>query len=126
MPALKTAIKSLYLEIVPADGIEDEVLRLPDGAYVGITCSPRKGIGATLELVDRLRGHDYHLVPHIAARQVRDAGHLREILAHLADQDIKTVFVPGGDIDPPAGQFDSAFQLRHKHSETSRSFQPIS
>jgi len=59
---------------------------LPDSAYIGITCSPKRGLDATLDLGDRLQGHDFHLVPHIAARQVRDAAHLQDIVHCLNAQ----------------------------------------
>jgi methylenetetrahydrofolate reductase (NADPH) len=94
---LRNAIRNIYLEVFPADGVDEKLASLPDRAYLGITCSPSKGINATLELVERLSGHDFHLVPHIAARQVRDAAHLRDILAQLDDQRVKSIFVPGGD-----------------------------
>jgi len=109
--AIRGAIRSIYLEVFPAEGIEDQVLALPDGSYIGITCSPSKGIKATLELVERLRGHAFHLVPHIAARQVRDVSHLRDILAELEGQGVTSLFVPGGDLRRPAGQFDSALSV---------------
>lgn len=109
--ALSNAVRRIYLEVFPADGIEEKLLALPDGAYLGITCSPSKGIQATLELVERLSGHDFHLVPHIAARQVQDVSHLRDILAELEGQGIKSLFVPGGDLRRPAGQFDSALSV---------------
>lgn len=108
---LRNAIRNIYLEVFPADGVDEKLASLPDRAYLGITCSPSKGINATLELVERLSGHDFHLVPHIAARQVRDAAHLRDILAQLDDQRVKSIFVPGGDLREPLGQFDSALQL---------------
>ena len=109
--AVRNAVRSIYLEVFPADGIDEKLLDLPDGANLGITCSPSKGIKATLELVERLSGHPFHLVPHIAARQVQDVSHLRDILAELEGQGVKSLFVPGGDLHRPAGQFDSALSL---------------
>ena len=67
MSALRSCVEQFYLEVFPVDGIEDQLLGLSDGAYIGITCSPRRGLDETLDLVDRLHGHDFHLVPHIAA-----------------------------------------------------------
>lgn len=123
--ALRGSVRSIYLEVFPADGIDEQLLNLPDGAYVGITCSPTKGIKATLELVGRLGGHAFHLVPHIAARQVRDASHLREILAELEEQGVKSLFVPGGDLRRPAGQFDSALSVLRAMAEIGHSMTDI-
>lgn len=109
--ALRNAIRNIYLEVFPADGVDEKLASLPDRTYLGITCSPSQGINATLKLLERLSGHEFHLVPHIAARQVRDAAHLRDILAQLDDQRVKSIFVPGGDLREPLGQFDSALQL---------------
>lgn len=106
-----SAVNNIYLEVFPAEGIVEQLLALPNGAYVGITCSPSKGIGATLELVERLNGHEFNLVPHIAARQIRDVAHLRDILSELDGHGVKSLFVPGGDIRQPVGQFDSAISV---------------
>ena len=109
--ALRRAVRNIYLEVFPAENIVEQLLALPAGASVGITCSPSRGIEATLKLVERLSGQALNLVPHIAARQVRDAAHLRDILAELEGRGVASLFVPGGDIRRPAGQFDSALSL---------------
>jgi len=109
--ALRRAVRNIYLEVFPAENIDEQLLALPQGTSVGITCSPSRGIEATLKLVERLSGHALNLVPHIAARQVRDAAHLRDILAELEGRGVASLFVPGGDIRRPAGQFDSALSL---------------
>jgi methylenetetrahydrofolate reductase (NADPH) len=115
--ALHRAVSNIYLEVFPSECIHEQLLSLPGSAYVGITCSPSKGIEATLALVERLNGHALNLVPHIAARQVRDVRHLRDILAELEGHGIKSLFVPGGDMRRPAGQFDSALSLLRMMAE---------
>ena len=125
MPALRTCIERLYLEVFPVRGIEKELLTLPDEAYIGITCSPRQGLDVTLELVEKLQGHDFHLVPHIAARQVRNRGHLRDIVARLRDQGVESMFVPGGDIPEPVGAFDSSLALLRELAELDHGLQHI-
>jgi len=72
MSPLQNCLEDLYLEVFPVPGIEECLLDLPDGSPLGVTCSPKQGLEATLDLVRKLQGHDFHLVPHIAARQVRD------------------------------------------------------
>lgn len=125
MPGLRRCIEQLYLEVIPVDGIEDDLLELPDGAYIGITCSPRKGLDATLDLVERLCGHDFHIVPHIAARQVRDTLQLRDIVQRLTDQGVESVFVPGGDVSAPDGEFASALAMLRALADIGHTFKPI-
>jgi methylenetetrahydrofolate reductase (NADPH) len=125
MPALRSCIERLYLEVFPVKGIEEKLLGLPDGAHIGVTCSPKQGLELTLELVDRLQGHDFHLVPHIAARQVRDRAHLQDIIQHLSGQGVRALFVPGGDIPTPVGVFDSSLSLLREMAEIGHDFKHV-
>ena len=125
MSALQSSIERLYLEVFPVDGIERELLAMPDGSHIGITCSPRQGLDATLDLVDKLQGHDYHLVPHVAARQVRDRAHLRDIVARLEEQDVRLLFVPGGDIAEPVGDYDSSLALLRDLADIGHRFEHV-
>lgn len=100
-----------YLEIVPAPGIAGRLSVLPAGACVSITCSPTRGIEQSLDLMDQLAQRDLYLVPHIAARMVRDRGHLNEILQRMKQARIDSVFIPGGDAAEPAGVYSCALDL---------------
>ena len=62
-----------------------------------------------LDLAERLTGHGYVAVPHLAARMVRDKAELAEIVDRLAGKGITRVFVPGGDADPPGAYPDALF-----------------
>jgi methylenetetrahydrofolate reductase (NADPH) len=84
---------------------------IPAGSDVAITCSPDKGIPATLELTRKLLDRGFTLIPHIAARMVCDEAHLRDILDQLDDLGVHRIFVVGGDAERPAGKFDSSLQL---------------
>jgi len=125
MSALRRCIERFYLEVFPVDGIEEQLLGLPDGAHIGVTCSPKKGLEATLELVEQLLGHDFQLVPHIAARQVRDATHLRDIVQRLQEQNVRSLFVPGGDIAQPVGAFESSLQLLRELANQGHRFEHL-
>ena len=46
---------------------------------VTITASPSKGLEATLDLAERLTGHGYTAVPHLAARMVRTGPSCRDL-----------------------------------------------
>ncbi|HZW59555.1 MAG TPA: methylenetetrahydrofolate reductase, partial [Woeseiaceae bacterium] len=100
-----------YMEIFPAPGIVEKLAALKENDYVAVTCSPTKGVAETLALTAELIGRGYRVVPHIAARNVRDLGHLREIMSQLADLGIDSLFVPGGDRAQPIGEFPSALSL---------------
>lgn len=98
-------------EVLPTASIEDTVLEHVDTATaLTVTASPGKGLEATLELTERLTKHGYAAVPHLAARMVRDRAELEEIAARLTSQCIDSVFVPGGDADPP-GAYPDALSL---------------
>jgi methylenetetrahydrofolate reductase (NADPH) len=104
-------LEAAYVEVMPIRGVEKQLDVLPTGAGVTVTCSPSKGIEATLSLAKHLSQQGFEVIPHVAARQVVDTGHLKEILTRLTDDGINAMFVPGGDIEPPVGAFDSALQL---------------
>jgi methylenetetrahydrofolate reductase (NADPH) len=72
-----------------------------------VTASPSKGLEQTLDLTERLTGHGYVAVPHLAARMVRDKAELAEICERLTGKGITRVFVPGGDADPPGAYADA-------------------
>lgn len=109
--SLQRRLEDPCFEIIPLKGIEKKVGGLPPGSDVAITCSPDKGIPATLDLTRRLRDSGFTLIPHIAARMVEDEAHLRDILGQLDGLGVHRIFVVGGDADQPAGQFDSSLQL---------------
>ena len=105
------ALQEAYLDIFPASGLEDQLDALPADTTVAVTCSPRKGIEATLELVEQVTRRGIRVIPHVSARQVESEAHLRGILARLRHLDVDTVFVPGGDNPEPVGDFSCAVQL---------------
>lgn len=70
--------------MLPLEGIEAAVrAHVPQEVTVTVTASPRRGLGATLELSERSAREGYAVVPHLSARLVRDAAHLEEVLARL-------------------------------------------
>ena len=125
MSTLRSCVERLYLEVFPVEGIEDQLLNLPDGAYIGITCSPKRGLESTLDLVERLQGHNFHLVPHVAARQVRDTAHLYDVVQRLEEQGVRSLFVPGGDIPDPVGEFDSSLKLLRELAGIGHQFEHV-
>jgi methylenetetrahydrofolate reductase (NADPH) len=98
-------------EVVPLPSAEAQAAHLPTGTTVTVTCSPRRGVDATVALAERLAAGGLHAVPHVAARGVRDREHLRDVVRRLGDAGIDEAFVIGGDPGEPVGPFESALDL---------------
>jgi methylenetetrahydrofolate reductase (NADPH) len=123
--ALAEQLRNSRFEVLPLDGIEDEVrAHLPRDAKVTVTASPRKGLEATLDLSERLSRAGYRVVPHLSARLVRDREHLEEVLARLRDAGVRELFVPAGDATEP-GEFQSAADLLAAMGEARTHFERI-
>jgi methylenetetrahydrofolate reductase (NADPH) len=110
--ALIAFLRSPRYEVLPTEDVEERVLAtVPREVTMTITASPRRGIGATIDLAERLAGHGYAVVPHLSARLIRDESHLKEVLAALAAMGVKDVFVIAGDAREPAGRFPDSVSL---------------
>jgi methylenetetrahydrofolate reductase (NADPH) len=108
---LAAALRRSRFEILPLDGIEDQVLEhLTTDVKVTVTASPRKGLEATLAVSERLAVAGYPVVPHLSARLVRDRPHLEEVCARLLAAGVRELFVPAGDATEP-GEFAGAAEL---------------
>jgi len=117
--------KSRY-EVFPTASAEAAVLEsVPRDVGVTVTASPTKGLEPTLALAERFAAEGYHVVPHLTARQVRDAAHLAEIVARLTAIGVDDVFVPAGDADPPAGEFTSALDVLEHLAELGNPFERV-
>jgi methylenetetrahydrofolate reductase (NADPH) len=109
--ALAQLLRRPRFEILPLDGIEEQVLaHLGTHVKVTVTASPRKGLEATLDLSERLARAGYPVVPHLSARLIRDRAHLEETVARLRVAGIRELFVPAGDATEP-GEFAGAAEL---------------
>lgn len=95
-------------EVLPTPSTEEMVLEhLPSDRVVTITASPRTGLGATLDLAERLAGRGHVVVPHLAARMISGRAELTEIVHRLTSSGVDNVFVPAGDADPVGGYRDA-------------------
>ncbi len=101
-------LENARYEVLPTASAEDKLLEhVPRDRTITITASPSKGLEATFELAERLNGHGYDVVPHVAARMVSGRSELSEIAERLTGKGITKVFVPGGDADPVGDYPDS-------------------
>jgi methylenetetrahydrofolate reductase (NADPH) len=115
-PFLADMLASARYEVLPTGSIEDKVLaHVPLSTTVTVTASPAK----------RLARHGYPAVPPLAARMVSGRSELAEICARMQAAGVRTVFVPGGDQDPPAGDYSSALDLLQDLTELGSPFPEV-
>ena len=123
---LRRLLAHARYEVLPTPAIEEQVLEhLPRGFTVTVTASPSKGLAATLDLCERLSVQGYDVVPHLAARMVSGRSELSEICARLVPLGVRTVFVPAGDADPPAGNYEASVDMLEDLTELGRPFPNI-
>jgi methylenetetrahydrofolate reductase (NADPH) len=112
--------------VIPLPGAEEAVLEhVPTEVKVTVTTSPRKGLEPTLALCERLARRGYAVVPHLAARHVRDRGHLAEVSDRLRASVASDVLVLAGDAEEPAGEFDGSVPLLRALAELGRPFRDV-
>jgi methylenetetrahydrofolate reductase (NADPH) len=112
-------------ELMPFESFEEEIEYLPEGATVAITTSPQLGLEATLERTEQGTARGFDVVPHIAARYVEDDEHVAEIAERLKAAGVTDIFVPGGDREEPAGEFESAHEFLTALDELGYSFEEV-
>ena len=99
------------LEVLPFPGIVEEAARLPRPVRIAVTCSPKHGPDRGVEVAAQLAELDHSLTVHVAARMVRDREHLDQLLAGLVDAGVDDLFLIGGDIEDPVGEYSSTLDL---------------
>jgi methylenetetrahydrofolate reductase (NADPH) len=114
---LLSKLERVRLEVFPTKDTERLVDQIPPESLVAISCSPTRGVRATIDLTRRLIGLGLQLVPHLAARLVNDTVELQEILDELGALDIKKLFLIGGDPPEPAGRFSSSLEILQAMTE---------
>ncbi|PSQ02319.1 methylenetetrahydrofolate reductase [Halobacteriales archaeon QS_4_69_31] len=122
---LEHLLTGARFELMPFESFEEEITHLPEDATIAITTSPQLGIGATVERTEEAREQGFDVVPHIAARYVEDRDHLTEIADRLTAAGVTDIFVPGGDREEPAGEFESAYDLLVALNELGYEFEEV-
>jgi methylenetetrahydrofolate reductase (NADPH) len=119
-------VTAARFEVLPTGTIEDKVLEhVPVERMLTVTASPAKGMEATLDLTERLLKQGYNVMPHLAARMIRDKEELSEIVDRLVSAGVQSVFVPAGDKTPPEGVYDAALPLLRDLTDLGRPFPEI-
>jgi methylenetetrahydrofolate reductase (NADPH) len=122
---VRTLLTNARFELMPFESFEDEIRHLPEDATVAVTTSPQLGIDATVDRTEQAAEQGFDVAPHVAARYVTDRDHLDEIATRLADAGVTDIFVPGGDREEPAGEFESAYDLLVALEELGHSFEEV-
>jgi len=76
-------------------------------------------------MAERLADRGFKVVPHVAARMVRNKVHLREIIRRLDNTPIVSLFVPGGDVEQPVGNYNRALDLLRDIADIDHKFTAI-
>ena len=102
----RSLIADARYEVIPMKNVEPQIPHLPAGSVVSVTCSPAKGIPATLDLTARLLDLGHVAVPHFSARLVRDAAEVRSLAEFCRSHAVREVFLVAGDPPEPVGDYD--------------------
>ena len=120
------ALNHVRYEVMPTPRVEAAIVgSVPRDVRLTVTASPTKGISATLDLAERLIGHGYEVVPHLAARMISGRAELSDLVDRLKDLGVDNVFCPAGDADPPAGEYVGALALLEHLTEMGRPFAEV-
>jgi len=98
---------------------------VPVGRTLTVTASAGKGLEATLSLAESLSKNGYPSVPHLAARMISGRAELTEIVDRLTTAGVQSVFVPAGDADPPAGDYQGSLDLLKDLADLGWPFQHV-
>jgi methylenetetrahydrofolate reductase (NADPH) len=122
---IETLLHHPRYEVVPISGAREQAGLLPAGTSVAVTCSPTRGLGATVELAAQLAVSGLDAIPHLAARVITGRTELEEALARLAAVGVSDVFVIGGDGRKPSGPYASGLELLQAIDDLGHDFSEI-
>lgn len=113
------------VEIIPMRSATERLAMLPATTTVTVTCSPKLGIDATLELASVAVAAGHRTVPHLAARQLSDEKELHGVIERLSQIGIRDIFVIGGDASTPIGEFASSADLLEALAHSGHEFDSV-
>ncbi|MAB18136.1 MAG: metFprotein [SAR116 cluster bacterium] len=102
------------IEVTPTGATKIESFRdcLSPGTTVNVTFLPGTDPAETISVAERLHNDGMRPVPHLAARSLRDADQLDELLAAFTSRcGVEEVLCIGGGVDKPVGAFDATIQV---------------
>jgi methylenetetrahydrofolate reductase (NADPH) len=109
--AIRALVRDAAVEVIPLRSADEKLKAIPGGTTVTVTTSAKLGLDRTLEFAGQAARVGYHVVPHLAARQLAGEEELRGFLGRLGELGISQLYLVGGDATPPAGPYDSSLQV---------------
>lgn len=101
----------VQFEVLPFERALQEAQGLGESTRLTVTTSPRLGPEQTIEFAGQLSALGHTVIPHLAARMVRDRNHLERLLEGIEAEGMTELFVIGGDNRQPEGDFTSAMDV---------------
>jgi len=108
---LRRILAASRIEVLPSVDREKVLAVVPRGSTLTVTCSPKLGIEVTVETAVALKRAGYNVVPHFAARAVRDPSHFTSLWRTCSQEGIDELFLVQGDDERPVGQFATVSAL---------------
>ena len=108
---IERLVAGANIEVIPLRGADDKAAVIPSDTTITITCSPKFGLDRTLEHVARACESGHRVVPHLAARMVRDENELQRFVQTLQVLGVRDLYVIGGDGEAPVGDYHEAFDI---------------
>ena len=111
---IQSAAANWSIEVTPTGATKIESFRdcLAPGTTVNVTFLPGTDPSDTIAVAERLHNDGMRPVPHLAARSLRDAGQLDELLtAFTTHCGVEEVLCIGGGVDNPVGDFSATIEV---------------
>ncbi len=112
-------------ELIPLKNVDAQIAFVPQGSSVSVTCSPAKGLQATLDLTARIIDQGFAAVPHFSARLTEDASHVQRLAEFCRSHGVTEVFLVAGDAPEPVGAYDGVVAFLRDFLGTDHGLQRI-
>ena len=112
--AIQRAAADWSIEVTPTGATKIESFRdcLAPGTTVNVTFLPGTDPGDTIAVAERLHNDGMRPVPHLAARSLRNADQLDELLTAFTTRcGVEEVLCIGGGVDSPVGDFTATIEV---------------
>ena len=125
-PALqRQLIADARYELIPLKNVDAQIAFVPAGSSVSVTCSPAKGLQATLDLTAKILDQGYVAVPHFSARLTEDKAHVQRLAEFCRTHALTEVFLVAGDAPEPVGAYDGVVAFLRDFLDTDHGLQRI-
>ena len=111
---IQSAAANWSIEVTPTGATKIGSFRdcLAPGTTVNVTFLPGTDPSDTIAVAERLHNDGMRPVPHLAARSLRDAGQLDELLTAFTTRcGVEEVLCIGGGVDNPVGDFSATIEV---------------